>query len=116
MYKMEYRYKRNQILKKALPVPVHIRSDVYRCRLAFVDYIAYDLVDKVPISCLMTADRAIVERFGLEKAKTLDWSLLETSSYGIGDIKEVLLRFSPETEDLNEALYKALNHKLPPRS
>ena len=113
---MEYRYKRNQIFKKALPVPNHIRGDVYSCRLSFVDYITYDLVGKVPISCLEPSDREIVERFGIEKARKLDWSLLETRVWGMEDIKEVLLRFSPETEDLNEALYKALNHKLPPRS
>ena len=113
---MEYKYKRNQLFKKTLPVPIHIRGDVYSCRLAFVDYIAYDLIGKIPISCLEPSDREIVERFGLEKARKLDWSLLETRVWGLEDIKEVLLRFSPETEDLNEALYKALNHKLPPRS
>ena len=75
---MEYRYKRNQIFKKALPVPNHIRGDVYSCRLSFVDYITYDLVGKVPISCLEPSDREIVERFGIEKARKLDWSLLET--------------------------------------
>lgn len=113
---MDYKYKRNQFFKKALPVPNHIRGDVYSCKLSFVDYITYDLEGKVPVSCLVEADRQIVEKFGIEKAKTLDWSLLEAPSRGIGDIKEILLRFSKDTEDLNDALYKTLNHKLSPLS
>ena len=113
---MEYRYKRNQLFRKALPVPNHIRGDVYDCKLSFVDYITYNLEDKVPIACLSFSDRQIVEKFGVETARTLDWSLLEARSREVGDIKEILLRFSKDTEDLNDALYKALNHKLEPQS
>lgn len=111
---MDYRYKKNQIFRKVLPVPNHIRTDVYDCKLTFVDFIAYNLEDKVPISCLIQTDRDIVEKFGIERAKTLDWSLLEAQTHGVDSIKEILLRFSKETEDLNDALYKALNHKLSP--
>lgn len=113
---MDYRYKRNQIFKKALPVPNHIKGDVYDCKLSFIDFINYDLEDKVPISCLHVSDRQIVQRFGIEKCKKLDWSILSTQTYGKGDIKVILLGLSPETEDLNDALYKALNHKLPPQN
>ena len=49
---MEYRIKKNQIFKKQLPVPSHIRHDVYNCKLNFEDYIKYELEDKIPISCL----------------------------------------------------------------
>ena len=113
---MDYRYKRNQIFKKALPVPNHIKGDVYDCKLSFIDFINYALEDKVPISCLHVSDRQIVQRFGIEKCKKLDWSILSTQTYGKGDIKVILLGLSPETEDLNDALYKALNHKLPPQN
>lgn len=112
---MGYRYKRNQIFNKVLPVPNHIRWDVYNCKLSFIDFMTYKLEDKIPLSCLLPIDRQIVERFGIERAKKLDWSLLEVWSKEAGDLKVLLLSFSKETEDLNDALYKALNHKLSPR-
>ncbi len=112
---MEYRYKKNQIFKKVLPVPNHIRLDVYDCKLSFHDYMIYQLEDKVPLSCLNVTDRQIVDRFGLDRAKELDWSLIEVVSYRTGDLKTLLLSLSPETEDLNDTLYKALNHKLAPQ-
>ena len=112
---MDYRYKKTQVFRKLLPVPNHIRLDVYNCKLSFTDYITYKLEDKVPITCLNQIDREIVERFGLKRAKTLDWSLLEVVSRELGDIRVILLSLSPETDDLNDALYKTLNHRLPPQ-
>ena len=113
---MEYRIKKNQIFKKQLPVPSHIRHDVYNCKLNFEDYIKYELEDKIPISCLRLSDRMIVERFGIEKAKQLDWSLLNIAKREVEDIKDVLLRIAPDTLDINDALYKSLNTKLAPEN
>ena len=96
---MGYRIKKSQIFNRLLPVPNHIRLDVYNSKLSFSDFITYNLEDKVPISCLDKRDREIVERFGLEKAKTLDWSLLEVFSREVGDIRVILLSLSPETDD-----------------
>ena len=112
---MGYRIKKSQIFNRLLPVPNHIRLDVYNSKLSFTDFITYNLEDKVPISCLDKRDREIVERFGLEKAKTLDWSLLEVFSREVGDIRVILLSLSPETDDLNDVLYKSLSQKLPPQ-
>ena len=112
---MDYRIKKNQIFKKDLPVPNHIRLDVYACKLTFEDYIKYKLEDKVPISCLIISDREIVERFGLENAKKLDWSILNIGKREVPDIKEILLRISPNTFDINESLYKSLSTKISPQ-
>ena len=113
---MEYRIKKNQIFKKQLPVPSHIRHDVYNCKLNFEDYIKYELEGKIPISCLRISDRMIVERFGIERAKQLDWSLLNIAKREVEDIKDVLLRIAPDTLDINDALYKSLNTKLAPEN
>ena len=56
--------------------------------------------DKIPISCIIDADRRIKEKFGIEKCRSLDFDLL--------DYKEEIMSISSETEDLNSILYDKL--------
>lgn len=74
---MNYKYKKRQIFGKRLKVPREILLRIYNCTLSFSEFIEYELDNKVPISCLAEKDRQIVERAGIEKAKTLDWKLLD---------------------------------------
>ena len=73
---MNYRYKRTQIFRKKLDVPKDIINKVYNCTLYFTDFIEYELDDKIPISCICNQDRIIVEKFGIDKCRTLDWELI----------------------------------------
>lgn len=72
---MDYKYKRWQI-GKPLDVPKDIKLAIYECRLSFNDFIKYNLEDKIPISCLDKWEKEIVEMLGIEKAKQLDWDLI----------------------------------------
>ena len=37
--------------------------------------------DKIPISCVREADREIIEKFGIDRCKKLDWELINKSVY-----------------------------------
>ena len=73
---MDYKYQRRQIFGKRLKVPVRILYKVYNCTLSFNEYIEYQLDDKIPTSCIIESDRKILEKFGIDKCKELDWELL----------------------------------------
>ena len=70
---MKWRYKRSQIFRKRLSVPSEVEQSIYNSQLPLEQYISFDLMDKVPISCITPEDRKIVEKFGIEKVKQLDW-------------------------------------------
>lgn len=115
---MQYKYSRNQLFGKRLKVPKNIKLAVYNCQLTFNDFIKYDLEDKIPISCLRISDRQIVERFGLEKAKTLDWELINKNPRWYrpiqGDVFTNLMQIDPTTEDINKSLYEGVVDNLKP--
>ena len=112
---MNYKYRRGQIFGKRLKVPKDILSKVYASALFFREYIEYDLEDKIPISCIIEQDREIVERFGIEKCKTLDWELLSKRPYRFEiNIRNLLMEIDPQTEDINAALYERVKDVLRP--
>ena len=108
---MNYKYKRSQIFGKRLKVPKNILTKVYNKTLYFNEYIEYELEDKIPISCLIEQDRKIVEKFGLEKSKTLDWELLNTFSINARDI---LMSMPESTTNLNTTLYEIVKDRIKP--
>ncbi len=114
---MNYKYQRRQIFGKRLKVPRNILSKVYACSLSFSEFVEYDLDDKIPITCLNKLDRKIVEKFGIEKAKTLDWELLSKRLYYINNninFRELLLSIDASVEDLNTSLYELVKDQIRP--
>lgn len=112
---MKYKYSRDQIFGKRLKVPKEILKLVYENYLSFSDFIKYDLVDKIPLSCVRREHRKIVEHFGLENAKQLDWEFLEKApSYYNHNFYETILKISPEDKDINSAIYEALKNVTKP--
>lgn len=113
---MNYRYRKGQIFGKRLKVPKYIRKKFYNNRVSFNDFIAYELDDKVPTSCVDEEDRKIVEKFGLETAKNLDWELLNSNFYYQSiDLKEVVMQIDLEVEDVNLRLYELVKDRIKPR-
>lgn len=104
---MNYKYQKRQIFGKRLKVPKNILSRVYNCTLSFSEFVEYGLDDKIPITCLNESDRQIVEKFGIEKAKTLDWELLSKRVYYNNiNFRELLMNIDISVEDLNTSLYE----------
>lgn len=113
---MHYKYQRNQIFGKRLPVPKNIRNKIYNCTLSFTEFIEYDLEDKIPLSCLIEEDLLIVEKFGLERSRKLDWELINGHFYYYLDsIKSLVLQISPNEEDINACLWELLKDKIRPK-
>lgn len=113
---MKYKYKKGQVFGKRLQVPKAVLYDVYHNTLTFNDFITYDLVDKIPISCIIKSDRRIVERFGIEKSKDLDWELINKRIfYNPGlTIRETLMTINENTQDINTALYELVKDQIEP--
>ena len=113
---MNYRYKKWQIFRKKLPVIDFIKNKVYNRTLSFSEFIKYKLIDKIPIECVNEADRKIVEKFGIEKCKELDWELIDKRIYTDHDvnIRELLMTIDSQTEDINNTLYEILKDKIKP--
>ncbi|MCI8444879.1 MAG: hypothetical protein HFG15_00425, partial [Bacilli bacterium] len=112
---MNYKYRKGQIFGKKLIVPSNILAKVYNCTLSFSEFIEYELADKIPITCLREVDRQIVEKFGIEKTKNLDWELLNKSKYSYKiNFKELLMRMNPSEEDLNRNLYELVKDQMKP--
>lgn len=113
---MNYKYKKRQIFGKRLKVPKHILSRIYNCLLSFSEFVEYDLEDKIPITCLNELDRQIAIKFGIEKAKTLDWELLrKVVYYNAIDFRKLLLGIDASVEDLNESLYELVKDQIKPK-
>lgn len=112
---MEYKYQKRQLFGKRLKVPKNILTKVYNSALTFNEFIDYELDDKIPTSCLTPSDRQIVERFGLERAKTLDWELLNKHHYYITtNFKELIMTISPSETDINAAFYELVKDQIRP--
>lgn len=102
---MNYKYKRNQFWKKRLPVSKEIRAKVYDSRLSYRELIEYDLVDKVPVECLERKDRELVQKFGVDKLRELDWEMYDKSPNGY---HEVLMELEDNPADINLSFYQAI--------
>lgn len=113
---MDYKYQRRQIFGKRLKVPRHILNKVYNCTLSFNEYIEYQLDDKIPTSCIIESDRKIVEKFGIDKCKELDWELINKRVYYNYDIdfRNILMSIDPQSENINSALYELVKDKIRP--
>lgn len=109
---MRYKYKKGQIFGKKLEVPQYILDKVYNRSLSFVEFFVYNLDDKIPISCIQNSDRQIVEKFGIEKSKTLDWELLNKRNRI--NFRELLMSIEPSVEDVNEKLYELVKDQIRP--
>ena len=113
---MDYKYQRRQIFGKRLKVPRFILKKVYNCTLSFNEYIEYQLDDKIPTSCIIESDRKIVERFGIDKCKELDWELLNKRVHYNKNInfRDVLMSIDSQTQDINSALYELVKDEIRP--
>lgn len=112
---MNYKYQKRQIFGKRLKVPKNILSRVYNSILSFSEFVEYELDDKIPITCLNESDRKIVEKFGIEKAKTLDWELLSKRVYYNNiNFRELLMGIDTSVEDLNTSLYELVKDQIKP--
>lgn len=112
---MNYKYQRRQIFGKRLKAPRHILNKVYNCTLSFNEYIEYQLDDKIPTSCIMESDRKIVERFGIDKCKELDWELINKRIYDNNiNFRDILMSIDSKTEDINHALYELVKDQIKP--
>lgn len=119
---MAYKYKRRQIFGKRLKVPKNILKSVYDCTLTLNDFIEYQLDGKIPTSCILEGDRNILEKFGIDKCKKLDWELINksrpmrnnslTSRYWFWNI---LMSIDSKTDDINLALYELIKDQIRPK-
>ena len=114
---MNYKYKKSQIFGKRLDVPKYILNKVYSCTLTINEYFEHQLDDKIPTSCIIDSDRQIVEKFGVDKSKKLDWELLNTLTY-YNDInfREILMSIESSVEDINVKLYELVKDRIKPRN
>jgi len=112
---MDYKYRKGQIFGKKLKVPKYILKKVYNCTLSFNEFIKYELDNKIPSSCIKVSDRLILEKFGIEKSKTLDWELLDNHFYYNNiNIKEMLMDIDPSEENINLKLYELVKDIIRP--
>ena len=102
-------------MEKKLPVSKTIQNKVYDCTLSFNEFVKYGLDDKIPISCIIESDRKIVEKFGIDKCKKLDWELINTRIYNNNlNFRNVLMSIDSRTDDINLALYELVKDQIRP--
>lgn len=112
---MHYKYQKRQVLGKRLKVPKFILKKIYSCTLSFNEFIEYGLDDKIPTSCIIDADRQIVEKFGIDKCKELDWELINKQVYySYVNFRDLLMTIDSQTENINNALYELSKDKIRP--
>lgn len=112
---MNYKYQRRQIFGKRLKVSKYILNKVYNCTLSFNEFIGYQLDDKIPTSCIIESDRKIVEKFGIDKCKDLDWELINKRIYDNNiRFRDILMSIDPQTQDINRALYELVKNQIKP--
>ena len=119
---MNYKYRKWQIFGKRLDVPEHILESIYKNNLTFSNYMKYDLENKVPISCIISYDKELVEKFGVDKCKKLDWELINHGmlrvDYGFKfpGFRALLMSEdeNKEPDDLNKMLYETVIDHLSP--
>ena len=107
---MNYKYKKYQIFGKRLKVPKDVLSRVYFSELSLEDYIKYELYDKIPISCVLENSRKVIERFGIDKLKNLDFETLGK----VMNPEEILMSISADTNDINNDLYEKVKNEIEP--
>ncbi len=105
---MKYKYKKGQIFGKKLHVSKEIQRKIYQNELSLIDYIQNQLDDKIPVSCLRKSDRKIVQEFGLERIKKLDWEMFYMLDEDV-DLGEI---FENIDSDMNKSLYEFLKDKI----
>ena len=93
---MKYKYKKE------------IQRKIYQNELSLIDYIQNQLDDKIPVSCLRKSDRKIVQEFGLERIKKLDWEMFYMLDEDV-DLGEI---FENIDSDMNKSLYEFLKDKI----
>ena len=109
---MKYKFKKNQLFRKKLEVPERIVNRVYNNNLSFQDYIEYKLIDKVPISCLNEMHRIIVEKFGIERSKKIDWELIDLKGF---ELSETIEDIDETSDNINEELYRFVRTDMRPK-
>lgn len=109
---MKYKFKKNQLFRKKLEIPEKIVNKVYNNNLSFQDYIEYKLEDKVPISCLNEIHRTIVEKFGIERSKKIDWELIDLRGF---ELSETIEDIDENSENINEELYRFVRTDMRPK-
>ena len=114
--KMYYKHKKWQIFRKKLNINRYVLNHIYDCTLSLSDYVKYQLDGKVPISCIEKSDRLIVEKFGIDRCKELDWEFLDKKVYNwfYIDCRKLLLSIDSKTCDINVTLYNFFKDKLKP--
>ncbi len=112
---MDYKYRKGQIFGKRLKVPKYILNKVYNCTLFLNEFIEYQLDNKIPTSCIIENDRKIVEKFGIDKCKELDWELINKRIHD-NDInfRDILMTIDSRTDDINLALYELVKDQIKP--
>lgn len=109
---MKYRYRRNQLFRKKLDMPERVLSKIYNNTLTYQEYVEYGLEEKVPVECLTEVHRNVIERFGIERARELDWELIDLKGFSlIGTIKDI----DPNVDNINAELYKFVIDDMRPR-
>ena len=81
----------------------------------FNEFIEYQLDDKIPTSCIIESDRRILEKFGIDRCKKLDWELINKRIYN-NDInfRDILMSIDSQTDDINLALYELVKDQIKP--
>lgn len=110
---MEYKYRKNQIFGKRLKVPKSVLNLIYKCNLNLVDYIKFDLTDKIPLSCLDEFSRIVVEKYGIEKIKTLDFEVLSRFKYKVS-FEKIFESIPSDAKDINAEIYNILKSEIQP--
>ncbi len=108
---MKYRYKRFQI-GKSLGVPKDVQNRIFSNCISFRDVLKYHLEDKIPISCIIRSDRIIVEKYGIEVCRELDWDLL---SFSDGPLARSVLNSIDPSKDVVKEFYNIMSLKINPR-
>ena len=114
---MRYKYKRNQIFGKRLEFDDNpwLLNQIYDCKVPIQDYFIYELdKKKIPTSCIIEKDRKIVDKFGIDKCKEIDWKLFDNIKIADVNLWDVLMSINPQTEDINHILYEKAVDKMPP--
>ena len=90
------------IWKRNAPVPKKVKKKIYNGSLSIQDVLQYDLYEKIPITCIKESDRKLIERFGMQKLKDLDWSLFNNNPYLY---YQIVMMLDPNSSNINLDFY-----------
>lgn len=106
---MKYKYKKSQIFGKRLNIPKVILKKVYNSTLDVKEYFKYELDDKIPITCVNSSDRILLDKFGVDKFKNFDWNLFKVHFDDRNiNIRDLLIKLSPNVTDINTEIYEQI--------